>query len=116
MRRCGDWFGGSAKYALLWVATASVMTVGALRGVITMPRRTCTMYLTREDDYCQRTALWRPASIPMNPDWWFCKQHAKQIAQEEGTYGIYRHNGEVEEVPLPADGVTPAKPDSQTQI
>ncbi len=57
------------------------------------------MYLAREDDYCQRKALWRPASIPMNPDWWFCKQHAKQIAQEEGTYGVYRQGGEVEEIP-----------------
>lgn len=66
----------------------------------TPSRRTCSMYLSREDDYCQRKGLWRPASIPMNPDWWFCKQHAKQIAQEEGTYGVYQHNGEVEELPM----------------
>lgn len=71
----------------------------------------CQMYLMNDSDrrrderFCKRPGHWRPANIPMMPDEWFCKFHARQIAQREGMYGIYRIDNlmHVEELPLPEE-------------
>lgn len=49
----------------------------------------CLMYDDDKDDYCGKPAEWRPANIPMAPFEWFCREHAVEIAQREGVYGVY---------------------------
>lgn len=64
----------------------------------------CSWYRTSVEAFCaRRTAWWRPANLPMAKGEWFCKQHAKRIAREEGMFGVYyRGNpGLVEELPSP---------------
>ena len=50
------------------------------------------------DDYCDGPAAWRPVAIPMARYEWFCRDHAVQIAQREGVYGVYNvHSKDVVE-------------------
>lgn len=56
----------------------------------------CNMIL-RTDEFCKRKGTWRPASIPMAKDEWFCKPHATLIAKRQGTYGVYQEGKDVEE-------------------
>lgn len=60
-------------------------------------RRTCS-YLLDSDELCRRPALWRPANLPMAKDEWYCRQHAVEIADRVGTYGIYQQDGPVFEL------------------
>ena len=50
----------------------------------------CTILVN--DDYCDKPAEWRPANIPMAFGEWFCREHAVQIAQQEGVFGVYNRN------------------------
>lgn len=71
----------------------------------------CQMYLMNDSDsrrderFCKRGGHWRPANIPMRSEDWFCKHHARKIAEREGVYGIYRIDDQsyVEELPLPKE-------------